>query len=646
MRDPSPSRPTLPVWLLFLANYAVALALCARFLPAASASGKTVDLFLLGVALSYPALYLAPALALSLGLACAAGRRRRAAWLVLAVAPLAFAAVQLFLYADLRVHEVFGFHVNSFVWNLLVTPGGFESMGSGTDSQRSAGLIVLGALGAEGALLFTLLRLQGRRPARALGSRVFVSAFAGALLLLGLGERALYGLAGVTGDAQVLQLADALPFYQPTSIDALAEWLGFEVKRTQVLPLQREGARLAYPLHPVVLPADGPRPNLLVLCAESLRADALDPELMPATWRLAERSSRFTRHLSSGNGTRMGVFGLFYGLPGSYWFPFLDRHQPPVLLSALAGAGYGIEAFTADKFSYPEMDQTAFAGLSKAHLHEAARHGAPKRPSWQRDREQVSKLIDFMERHDRSRPFFAYLFFESPHARYEFPPESVIRRPYLESFDYVTTDLARDMPLIRNRYLNSVHHLDSQIARVLEYLETSGLAESTVVLVTGDHGEEFLEKGRWGHNSAFSEEQIRVPFVLHVPGRAPEVVERMTSHLDVPATLLGLAGAASPPSDYSLGSSLLGPELRRWALVSDWGRMLYVDDGGKASFPMSLSAFFRQELVDRQDQPVADREAFMQARLPALHELMGELGRFSRPPPLRAAVHGAAPPAS
>ncbi|HZJ71964.1 MAG TPA: hypothetical protein VFF36_13615, partial [Planctomycetota bacterium] len=49
--------------------------------------------------------------------------------------------------------------------------------------------------------------------------------------------------------------------------------------------------------------------NVLWLVAESLRADALDPEIMPATSAFAERATRFDRHYSSGNGTRMGLFG-------------------------------------------------------------------------------------------------------------------------------------------------------------------------------------------------------------------------------------------------------------------------------------------------------------------------------------------------
>jgi membrane-anchored protein YejM (alkaline phosphatase superfamily) len=48
--------------------------------------------------------------------------------------------------------------------------------------------------------------------------------------------------------------------------------------------------------------------------AESLRADALDPEIMPATTEFAARLLRFRAHYSGGNNTRMGMFAMFYGL--------------------------------------------------------------------------------------------------------------------------------------------------------------------------------------------------------------------------------------------------------------------------------------------------------------------------------------------
>lgn len=385
------------------------------------------------------------------------------------------------------------------------------------------------------------------------------------------------------------------------------------------------GGRDAYPRRPLSFRPDAPRWNVVVLCSESLRADALVPELMPATWRLAGEATRFTQHVSGGDGTRMGVFGLFYGLPGPYWFRFLDENRGPVLLRALLDRGYEVRGYTSDDFTYPEFDQTVFADVARADLSEGG-----EGYGWQRDRQQVSHILDFLAQRDRARPFLLYMFFESPHAPYRFPPETAVRTPYLPELDYVTMDVQRDIAGIRNRYWNSVRHLDTQVERVLAGLREQGLLDSTIVVVTGDHGEEFLETGRWGHNSEFTEEQIRVPFVLWVPGRPPAVVSRLTSHLDVPATLLSLLGTTNPPSDYSLGRSLLGGRPDPYVLVGDWSRVAYVDAQGKASFPMSPADWFEQHVTDRADAPLPDPGGFLRARSAVFARVLGDLGRFTR----------------
>ena len=72
-----------------------------------------------------------------------------------------------------------------------------------------------------------------------------------------------------------------------------------------------------------------------------------------------------------------------------------------------------------------------------------------------------------------------------------------------------------------------------------------------------------MEKGYWGHNSSYVEEQIRSPLVVWVPGQPREKLRAMTSHLDLPATVMTLLGVTNPPQDYSLGFDLLGAQTRR-----------------------------------------------------------------------------------
>ena len=246
---------------------------------------------------------------------------------------------------------------------------------------------------------------------------------------------------------------------------------------------------------------------------------------------------------------------------------------------------------------------------------------------WKLDRLNTDKMLDFIDKRDKTRPFMTFMFFESPHALYYFPPENEICVPYLEEFNYATVDLKKDIQLIKNRYINSCNHLDSQYGRILKYLEENSLLDSTIVILTGDHGEEFMEKGRWGHNSTFSEEQTRTPLVIWAPGQKSRQINSITSHLDIPATLMTLLDVTNPPEDYSQGIDLLGSKERLFTVVSGWDTVAYVDDENKAIFPMNV--FGDQIVTTKSDIEVTNETPFYQTHQPYLIQIMKDMSRFS-----------------
>ncbi|MGB2819975.1 MAG: sulfatase, partial [Phycisphaerae bacterium] len=147
---------------------------------------------------------------------------------------------------------------------------------------------------------------------------------------------------------------------------------------------------LDYPLQPLTIRQNAPRHNIVWLVCESLRADAIDPEIMPKTHAFASGEALwFRRCYSAGDGTRMGMFGLFYGLHGSYWFPALRANRGPVLIDVLRRAGYQFDCRTSQSFTYPEFDRTVFVDVPSASLH-AISGGAP---GWQRDRQNVGQML-------------------------------------------------------------------------------------------------------------------------------------------------------------------------------------------------------------------------------------------------------------
>ncbi len=432
-----------------------------------------------------------------------------------------------------------------------------------------------------------------------------------------------YGVSNIENHVPVLNAALAFPFYQPLTFRRLAERIGVKVAATPSVEYDEKSSDLHYPLATPIIEKPEKPFNIVWLVSESLRQDMLTPQIMPALWDFSQKSHRFSHHYSGGNGTRMGLFSMFYGLYGPYWFRFLDERRSPLLMDVLQQQNYQLSMYTSAGFSYPEFDKTLFIKIPKENLHEVkSGYG------WQRDRKNVTDMLSFIKKRDHSQPFMTFMFFESPHARYYFPEESVIRRPYLAELNYATMDLEKDIDLIYNRYINACHHLDSQLARVFHFLEKEKLLDNTIVLITGDHGEEFLENGHWGHNSEFTDQQIRVPLVLYVPGTGQSVVSRMTSHLDIAPTLLPLIGLKNSAPNFCLGYNLFADDKRTFTVISDWNRICFVDKNYKAAFPLKHTGLIRTRFTSADDKPLDDPVDFWENKRDLAVAMMKDLKKF------------------
>jgi membrane-anchored protein YejM (alkaline phosphatase superfamily) len=613
-------------WLL-VAIHLGSFAVAAQMTDMATAS------WTLATTASYAFLYLLPALVIGvvLRLALPPGSGRvGGAWLVAIALIFLTGATHTLLFADRMIYDMYGFHINGFVLDLVLTPGGIASLGASRGTEMTALAIILALFAMQAAAYVWSMR-QGPRPGVA-GSRrprggPRVRWLLLAVLVMTLGERVAYGVSHATNYQPILFASERYPFYLPLTFRKLARAAGLGDGGGETVSARVKTIELGYPLAPLTVAKPEKPLNIVWLVAESLRFDMLTPEIMPNLWRLSEQSLRLERHYSGGNMTQMGVFTMFYGLYGNYWFPMLAARRPPVLMDELQRQGYQFGLYTSQRFTYPAFDKTIFTRMNPADMH--ALSGGPA--AWQRDRQNIDALGEFIDRRDPKRPFMTYMFFESTHANYSFPEDSAIARPYLEDLNYLTADFAKDIGPIKNRYVNAAHHVDGQIGRVVEHLRSRDLLDSTVIIVLGDHGEEFMEHSRWGHSSGFNRQQTSTPAVIRVPGQAPRVVTGITSHLDIPATLMPLLGVKNPPRDYSQGGNLLAPDFHRaYAVAADWNRIAYLGADYKITLPINSMGALRNEVTDGEDAPVRDARMAKQAVQPALREIMVNLNRFSR----------------
>jgi arylsulfatase A-like enzyme len=111
-----------------------------------------------------------------------------------------------------------------------------------------------------------------------------------------------------------------------------------------------------------------------------------------------------------------------------------------------------------------------------------------------------------------------------------------------------------DMRYVRRLYRGEISYLDAALHRLFRHLEERGLLEGTAVVLTADHGEEFLEHGWIGHTRSLHDVALDIPLLVHGPGVDPGARPAKAMQVDVRPTVLGLAGidgATTPGVDLS-----------------------------------------------------------------------------------------------
>jgi len=128
-----------------------------------------------------------------------------------------------------------------------------------------------------------------------------------------------------------------------------------------------------------------------------------------------------------------------------------------------------------------------------------------------------------------------------------------------EHTDPVRFDAA-DVRHLEELYDAGIRQLDSELGRLFAYLDEEGLSKRSLVIVTSDHGEEFMEHGRVEHFLTTHQEMLHIPLILRGPGAPAGLrVSAPVSIVDLAPTVLSLVGA---PVEHALDGLDLSPLLR------------------------------------------------------------------------------------
>lgn len=488
-------------------------------------------------------------------------------WIAVAVTVTAYSALTLLVLIDTRVFAIYRFHLNARVWHLLTSGVATDVLPLTSGFYLLLAGYLAGLAAVEGLLGYAVRSWVKGRSSRLgyLAALVCVAAV--------VASHGIHAWADANQATRITRQVRFIPWAEMTRAGEFFERHGWAASETSALA-PYSGGTLRYPLEPVVCAPPAKPLNIVILLVDGWRQDFLTREITPNLFALAQRSWRFEQHFSSANETRYGVFSLMYGLDATYWDDVLQERRGPVLIDRLLALGYRTGQWGGAPLNHPEFDLTVFAAVRNQ-----LTLRLPGDSAWERDREMTRRFVDFLGL-GGDRPFFAFLFYDSTH-EYSYDPAQAPFQPAVEGSWFAAPPESRDPVPIRNRYMNATHYADWLIGQALEKLKAVGHLDDTVIIATGDHGEEFNDSGQgyWGHaGGGMTRWEIQTPLVVHWPGRAPQGLRHRTSHVDVVPTLMKDAlGCTTPPEAYSQGRHLLDTSPRPYLVAYNGIRLAVME---------------------------------------------------------------------
>ena len=522
------------------------------------------------------------------------------------------------LFIDTIVFAQYRFHINFVVVNMILS-------GQIVSFPLITWLMVVGGVALLFAAQWMTIRWLEKAPAITqlkLGRKFALLTF---LALLATNGIHIWAAANAYQPVTMVKRY-LLLFYPATSNKMMRKYGRIDeeaIERQKAMRVNRK-SDLNYPLKPLETAQVAKPTNIMLIAIDSWRFDTFSQEITPNIWNMvhAKESVIFNNHMATGNATRTGIFGLFYGVPGTYWHSFLANQQAPVMMDRLQEVGYELGIFSAAQLQSPEFNQTVFVNVPDL------RNGSKgDRPS-ELDQDLTNDWLDWYDnQRDKSKPVFSFLFYDAPHG-YDFPDDYGHRfEPLLETVNYLELNNDTDTTTFFNRYKTSVHYVDSLVQQIFDKLKQNG--DNTLVILTGDHAQELNDNklNFWGHNSNFTNAQIKVPFMLFGPGVKPEAVtwsrDAITSHEDVAPTLMkNYLGVANDVQDYSTGEDLLGePAERGWVISSNYSGYAVVSN----DTILEIMGGGNYQYMDKTNRKLDAQPDYTQ-----LNEALEQVSRFNR----------------
>ncbi|MHA0761537.1 LPS biosynthesis-modulating metalloenzyme YejM [Escherichia coli] len=440
---------------------------------------------------------------------------------------LATAGMTLLL-IDSEVFTRFHLHLNPIVWQLVINPDENEMARDWQLMFISVPVILLLEL-VFATWSWQKLRSLTRR-------RRFARPLAAFLFIAFIASHVVYIWADANFYRPITMQRANLPLSYPMTARRFLEKHGLldaqEYQRRLIEQGNPDAVSVQYPLSELRYRDMGTGQNVLLITVDGLNYSRFEKQV-PALAGFAEQNISFTRHMSSGNTTDNGIFGLFYGISPSYMDGILSTRTPAALITALNQQGYQLGLFSSDGFTSPLYRQALLSDFSMPSVRT------------QSDEQTATQWINWLGRYaQEDNRWFSWV-----------------------SFNGTNIDDSNQQAFAR-KYSRAAGNVDDQINRVLNALRDSGKLDNTVVIITAGRGiplSEDEETFDWSHG------HLQVPLVIHWPGTPAQRINALTDHTDLMTTLMQrLLHVSTPASEYSQGQDLFNPQRRHyWVTAAD-----------------------------------------------------------------------------
>ena len=233
-------------------------------------------------------------------------------------------------------------------------------------------------------------------------------------------------------------------------------------------------------------------------------------------------------------------FSIYPGLPWCY-APGGHPQLPPTFASVLQARGWRTAYLHNGDLDWGgQKVMIEHAGYDTVEDYHDFK--APELTSWgAEDRYLIDRLIQWIDEKP-GQPFLAYCWTDQTHNPY-------MRRPGSPRIDFFKGQPSPPHAEALGKYLNVLHEADEHLGRLFAALRERGLADDTLVVITGDHGEAFADPhDQHGHGFSVWQEEIAVPFMVWNPRLFPEGrhLPAVGGHVDLNPTVADLLGAEIP----------------------------------------------------------------------------------------------------